>query len=67
MRGRESHSDTTNVARADFLGSDWPARRRHVQAALRASLRDGFASLDPGTYSHGFGACEEDGDGPGTR
>jgi hypothetical protein len=32
---------------AIFLGCHCPARRRRVQAALRASLRDGFASLAP--------------------
>lgn len=42
-----------------------------VQAALRASLRGGFASLEHGTHSPGFGADEEtekkgaaDGDSP---
>jgi hypothetical protein len=30
-----------------FFGSYCPARRHRVWAALRASLRDGFASLDP--------------------
>jgi integrase len=32
-----------------FLARDCPARGHRVQAALRASLRDGLASLDPAT------------------
>jgi hypothetical protein len=32
-----------------------------LRAALRASLRDGFASLDTASHSRGFSAGEEDG------
>jgi hypothetical protein len=32
-----------------------------LRAALRASLRDGFASLDTAPHSQGFSAGEEDG------
>ena len=41
-----AHSGTARRG-AIFLGSHCPARRHRVQAALRASLRDGFASPDP--------------------
>jgi hypothetical protein len=38
-----------------------PARGHRVWAALRASLRDGFASLDPAPTRKDLGACEENG------
>ena len=49
--------------RSRFPRPQGPARGRRVEDALRASLRDGFASLDPASTRKGFGAYEDDGHG----
>jgi hypothetical protein len=45
---KTGHTIRTPIQRrAVFLATRWPARGHRVWAALRASLRNGFASLDP--------------------
>jgi hypothetical protein len=45
---------------ASFSAHYCPARGHRLKAALRASLRDGFASLDPAATPTDLGACEND-------
>jgi hypothetical protein len=49
--GRRSNSTPSSRTMVSF----------RLRAALRASLRDGFASLDTAPHSQGFSAGEEDG------
>ena len=59
---KTGHTTRTPIQRkAVLLATRWPARGHRVWAALRASLRDAFASLDPATTRKDSAPAGKDG------